>query len=1415
MKPSQNNDSEQNVSENQSWSWSKIFAWVLGVFLFLMLLIYFLVPPIAASFVRSGIVSTVEAQYGGTCAIESLSLSWSGTVHVRNMTVKDRMDQTMISIDEIEGHVDPIAAIGGAYRVQASIRRPTVSVRRLENGRLNLVSQQKSGTNSSPSANGSGPSTASNDELLSSITGSIELTGGTVRILGPEGDQTELRDLEVRSTLQGADKPIDLSLSLRTPGDEGGQFIANGTLQPDTFRNGSLDARIEQFPLSELSAAAALFSQARNLKGRVDGTLTLTRTEQLTSTTDLTVRDLHLDGFGEPIDLREATLSQESSLDPEGTGSVSARLKSGQMLTASLDGTMKQLLNPNRSLNATWNVDSNLKEASDRIPALLNLNTGWRLEGTLTSEGKLDVQSTTASDGAVSYNAQFDMQANGSSVRATDPEGQTVSLGDPSFNADLSTGVRATDVSGSVGSMRFDSGQIHTLSMDLPGLKGSFSGGWQYRSSAPEFDDLSGSLTADLSQLRSKLAPFTDFRGYEVDGMIDLTLNGSGSEPFQTTGRMTTSNLTVSGPDMPDTGPFNLTVKQSSTVGAKNGTVQLDNLELSGEGLAIRIYDGRLERVLQTDAHAEASWNATADLGVLTEKFSSVLQPRYEALLNRPNVRTVHGTVEAGGTPATVELQRSRDGWGIKGAGNMEVLELACMLENGEKISLREQLVTRVRGGSYRTGTGTARLDKMELQTAGLTLDLNNTAFHPMDRPPHITSLSAEFQTDLSELQNLTRIYGSDRSAGMDGKMEGTVEVSGEPAAPGRMKMTTNLQFNGVKMTGFEQGTAGPFTGRLTSSEDLIDLREQKTSQFHDVMLDTEGMTVRAAGTATGLGGGVPESTSLDLSGTVESPETVSARLRPFLAGYRLSGEPIQVQLRASRSSQELNVQGHKISSSALELAGGWFGEEAWSVNNLRSTGALTLTGDRVSADQLKVSMDAGRLSVNGAVPFGSSSEGNVDLESQLDVSLADIKPLLPGAYREGTLSGALSGHLKFGGRPERMTVTGKLSSGNLSYAPPRPDSVRIDQEEVELTSNLTVELLDDVSKLDLESLALDSSFLRFQGNQAALKVSNGRMSWSSWETSLDYHPDRLGAIAGPMLPQDVKLSGTDWQSARFTLHSGEAPMDAVPYALQGEGTYQVNRIEWKGTELKGDGNVKLNADLGTVTWDLTSGEGAIKGSAEFDLRAPDQLRSPEERNHRFKLNAQNVKTRQQMGPYLQMLHPLFASVGGETEGTVDLSFDLNMTGPLMGEEPMKRLAGPGSLRASNVQIRSGSFAGQVLRLIDEKSSWNVSIPKVDIRIDGRRIHHSNFPIQLSDHRVTTSGWISTDGNYQLDVTLPVTQQLIERYPQLKSLKGEYLTLPVKQTDGSPSIDMQSVIQKALQRAIEKQLQDRLRGLFR
>ena len=1413
MNQSENANAEQHDSDNRSWSWTKLGSWILGVFLCLALLVYFLVPPIAASFVRSGIISAAEEHSGGTCTIESLSLSWGGSVHIGKMTVTDRADQTMISIDEIDGHIDPLAAIGGTYRLEATIRRPAISVRRLENGRLNLVSQQDSDTNANPNSEDADPSRTGNGPL-SSVRGSIEITGGNLRFTGPEGDQTELQDVEIRTTLFGNEQPAELSLSLRTPGDNAGTITANGTLNPDTLRDGSVDAKIDQFPLSELSAAAALFSRARNLEGQVDGSLTLSRAPSFSSNTNLTVRNVHVEGFGEPIDLPEATLTQESSMDPSGTGSFSANIQSEQMLTASVDGTMKNVLTTERTLDASWSLNSDLKKASQRIPTLLNLNMGWRLDGSLTSDGKLVVQPTTGSDGTTIYEGQFDMQANGSSVSATDPNGKTVSLGNPSFEADVSSSVSSTESALTGLPIRFVFGRVKTLTATFPGLESSFSGGWTYASSFPELDDLSGSLNADLAQLRTKLAPFVDFRGYDVDGTIDLTMKGSGSDPFQSTGRLTTSNLVVTGADMSRTGPFNITLNQSSTVDAKNGTIRLNTLELNGEGLTARLRDGQLDRLAQPDTHAQATWNATADLGVLTKKLSPVLKPRYVTLLNRPDVRSVNGTVDAGGSSATVALRRADEGWISEFNGNVELSGLAYVLDNGQQVPLRDHVMTRLRGVSYHTGSGTTGLDTMELRTSGLTLDLNNIKLNPMDRPIHIDSLSAKLNTDLSQLRNLTRIYGSDTPSEMAGTIEGTVGLTGEPGTRGRMKMNTNLRFNGVKMSGFDGGTAGPFTGRVTSSGDVLDLREKETSRFHDVTLDTEWMNFTAAGTATGLGAGVPSASSIELSGTVRDPERASDRLKPFLAGYQLSGEPVNLRLRASVSPEKTSIEGHNVTSSSLSVRGGQVGEEGITFKNLRSTGAITLAADQVNAEQLEFSSHAAVLTVNGRLPLNSTGGSTVDLTSSINLSLADVSPLFPEGYRNGNLSGAVNGQVKIGGQPEQMTISSEFSSGDFTYTPSGAEQAVMDDESIKLTSDVTVRQQDQSRKLTLRSIQLDSSFIRFNGTNATAEMGADRIAWSQWDTSLDYHPDRLGAIAGPMLPQDVTLMGSEWQSAHFTLAAGDAYLTELPYALEGEGTYEVDRVEWQGTPLKGDGTMKLEPDVGTVTWDLTSQDGTVNGSAEFDMRSPEQLRSPDERSHRFRVDAQNVKTRQKMSPYLQMLHPLFASIGGETEGTVDVSFDLNMTGPLTGADPMKRLSGPGSLHASNVQIRSGSFAGQVLSLIDEQTSWNVSIPKVDLRIDGQRIHHSGFPIQLSDHRLTTSGWISVNGNYQLDVNLPVTDQLIEKYPQLKSLKGEYLTLPVKQIDGSPSIDMQGFIQKAVQKAIQNQLQDRLRGLF-
>lgn len=1406
--------SSPDSSEQNSWPWTKILYWTGGLLISLLLLAYFLVPPIAGSYVRSSIISTVEERSGGTCTIQSLSVSWSGAVDIQGLTITDATEQPMVSIDAIDADIALIAALGGTYRFRALIENPVISARRLNNGPLNLASLQNAGAQSDTPSSDTDTSTGPNDGPLASTSGTIDVTGGTLRFTGPDDGRTNLTDVEMSATMEGNNTPIDLSLSLGTPGEDGGAVTASGTVQPATFRHGSINAEVKNLSLAELSPAVALFSKARNLDGRVDGDLSVSRSSELSSKANLTLTDVHVEGYGEPIDLPEATLTQNTSLDPDGTGPFSIKLNSQKMMTATMDGSVANLLGSEQALEATWSVGSDLRNASERIPSLLNLNTGWRLDGSLDAGGTLSIQPGAQRGEDRSFETSMDMQAQGTSIRATAPDGTSISLGNPSVKSDVTGQFRPSGDPSSGLPVQFGPGRVKRLTASLPGLDSSLSGNWKAGAPLPEIQNLTASLQADLEVMQTKLAPFTDFGDHDVTGTIDARVDGSGPDPFQSTARVTTDGLAVTGPDWPEAGPFNLTLEQSSTVNSSGNEIRVQHLELNGNQMMVRIEDGRIERLGDPDPRASGTWDVSVDLGTLTDKLAPLLKPRYASLLNRPDVQTVNGSLDGGDGPSSFKLRRVTDGWRTQVSGDLNLTGLAYVLENGQTVPLRERFRARINGASFHTGTSVTQLKALELRTDGLSLDVDDTTIDTSSLPPHVRSLTANLDADLARLRPLTRVYGTAPPPDMNGTIKGTVDATGEAGSHGRMTMNSDLNFTDVTLAGFDRGAAGPFTGHLSSSGDVIDLRAGESSRFHDVRLETDALSFTAAGNATGLRAANPSSMGVDLSGTVEKPEAASKRLDPFLAGYRLSGKPITVQLKATRSPENTRINGHSIRSSSLRIEGGSVGEDGVELNNLRSTGAITLTANKLSVEQLELAAEAGMLTVNGTAPINPSADVDVNLNSSLNLSLASVTPLLPAEYREGTLSGALNGQVELGGRPGQMTVSGNLSSSNLTYEPAAPNSVRIDGQEVSLSSDLTVHLTDQFRKITLNTLSMDSPFLRFDGNRTAMQLDGDTASWDEWITSFSYHPDRLNAIAGPRLPQDVTLKGSDWQSARFTLEAGSAPTGHLPYAFEGNGTYEVDRVAWKGTALRGTGTMDLTPDTGTVTWDLTSDEGTVKGSAQFDTRTPDQLNDPGERSHRFKVDARDVNTRQEMSPYLKTLHPLFGSIGGTTEGTIDLSADLNLSGPLTAEKPMERLSGPGSLSARNVQVRSGSFAGRILTLIDENTSWTVDVPTVDLRIDGRRIHHSGFPIQLSDHRLTTSGWISVDGNYKLDVNLPVTAELISEYPQLKSLKGEYLTLPISQTDGSPTVDMQSFIQKALQKTIQKQMQDQLKGLF-
>ncbi len=1245
----------------------------------------------------------------------------------------------------------------------------------------------------------------------------MELTDGAITLIGPDGGRTKLTSIRSRATFDGNNRPTKMELSFDVGNRPAGKpsVTASGTLEPATLRNGSLDVQLNNLSLEDLSPGLALFTRARNVTGKLDGTVSIKRTSNLSSSSDLKLQNTRLEGYGQPIEIPELAFNQSMSFAPDGSGKFSLELHSNDLLDVTAEGSAEQLLSSSGRLQATMSLSSNLRNMSKRIPQLLHLQTGWVLDGSFSAEGNMMVRMDGTDKFLQSIEGQFTLNGGGTSVRASGPDGKTVTLGNPSFNTDAGwKTVKQSDASEDGIPNQLQSVEVKKLSATFPGLDARLSGRLGDVSSSPRLEELATSLDARLEPLQEKLSPFTELGGYRLGGSIHMDLSGSGEKTIRTQGRLTSEELIVTDPEHRDIGPLNLTLQQQSTADLSEDRFRIDQVKLSGEEVAVELRNGQVVRPLKPDRSLETAWHVSGKLGTVTRKLSPLLAPYYRQMFRETEVTHLTGSVDMDGKEGTLRVNGDKDGLHVEASGGLRVSNLVLARADQEPIPLRDQLLTRIKKLSYKTGTSTASVDSFDLRTDGLSLDLSATGAN-LDPPFHVRQLNGEIEADPAKLQPFIDLYTRNRDRSAQGHMRANIEVTGKETSRGQMKANTRMQFEEIQVAGLENGSVGPLTGTLEGSGFSIDLRPNETSRFPGISLDSEVLTAEATATASDLGAGRPSATTAQMNGTITDPDRASNRYRALLAGYRLSGKPVDFDLRAKQTTNGFEVSDHTIHAPSLAVSGGALGTSGTSFSNLRSTGGFNYSRSALNVNGLSVTSDAGTISSNGTISTDPSGPSKVDLSASMSYSLAGLTPLFPNPDRYEGLTGQLNGEVSFDGTPNRMTVTSRLSGEDVSYKAEESGPALLDDEQIILTSNLQLQLFSEPRQVDLETFSVDGSIVRLKDESASVSFTSDQVTWSNWNANMSYHPRKVGDLMGPFLPENLTVTGEEWKTVQFQLSSGRATPGTLVDHMNGTGNYETGTVNWKGAEYRGGGDLRLDGGSAVITYDLSSEkEGKITGNTKFDLRSEAKLETPKNRVHRFQFDARNVRAREELSDLLQRIHPLFAGMGGTTEGTVDVSADLKLTGSLTEEDPMDRLSGPGQIHARNIEIRSGSFAGNVLKLIEKKQKWNVDIPQVAFRVDGRRIHHEKVEIQLSDHRLTSTGWVSLDGKYNIDLLIPVTDELIQEYKQLKSLRGTRLTLPVSGQGKNVSLDFETFLKNAFQKAGERQIRDQLEGLF-
>jgi hypothetical protein len=247
-------------------------------------------------------------------------------------------------------------------------------------------------------------------------------------------------------------------------------------------------------------------------------------------------------------------------------------------------------------------------------------------------------------------------------------------------------------------------------------------------------------------------------------------------------------------------------------------------------------------------------------------------------------------------------------------------------------------------------------------------------------------------------------------------------------------------------------------------------------------------------------------------------------------------------------------------------------------------------------------------------------------------------------------------------------------------------------------------------------------------------------------------------------------------------------------------------------TEIPLSGTFDFKCDGGRLT---INGRNAIKdGSVTISSLA--DLRDSASGTSTADVTIERMPLGTRMGPVLELLHPAFSVASGQLEGVADGKISLKHEGSLLkpGEDAIKGLSGRGRLEIRDCAISGSNLLGDLLKaLATEKRE--IRLNPVEFRIEqGRIIYDKPWQWTLAGSETTFTGSIGLDRTLDLLWQVPVSDELAERVPVLKSMRGKTFEAPIGGTVSKPRLDWKGVVSQVAEDKIEDAAKRKLDDLL-
>ena len=289
---------------------------------------------------------------------------------------------------------------------------------------------------------------------------------------------------------------------------------------------------------------------------------------------------------------------------------------------------------------------------------------------------------------------------------------------------------------------------------------------------------------------------------------------------------------------------------------------------------------------------------------------------------------------------------------------------------------------------------------------------------------------------------------------------------------------------------------------------------------------------------------------------------------------------------------------------------------------------------------------------------------------------------------------------------------------------------------------------------------------------------------------SASYDVAKVMTVLAPWLPEGLSATGRR-QNDQFVLKgplSGKSFTD-VMRGLQGRMTVGVDQVSYGGLT---SGKVETTAVLGNGLLQFgdlatTVNGGTLKATPVVDFRSQYPI---------LKTVGQPVTVSGLVlsdtvtSEWLGQVNPIFFRPG-RTSGLLDATVS-SLAMPLSRVAALKQGVMTAQVSIRQLDMEVGGFLAQLIAVLGRRPSRITGdIPAFDVALANDRFSYDRLQVKMSDMDLLFSGWVGfSDDRLNLNVSVPVTAEMIGSKDLAAKLQGTRLTIPITGTLSSPELNL-------------------------